>query len=116
MDSTAKQKLSTQIRRLVRQNDYQIDPHAYLHYPERQIGIDDILEVLKTGEVEDESPKTDESGLEKYQGEQRYIWYGVDIKDRVIRLIIKVQNGLLVISAVEAGPKKSEEVKKKFEE
>lgn len=116
MDLDAKKKFSTQIRRLVRQHDYQIDPHAYEDYPERNIGIDDILEVLKTGEVEDESPKTDESGLEKYQGEQRYIWYGVDIKDRIIRLIIKVQNGLLVILAVQAGPNKSEEIKKKLEE
>lgn len=116
MENDLKKSLTAQIKRLVRQLDYQIDPHAYKDYPERSIGVDDILEVLKTGEIENESPKTDENGLEKYRGEQRYVWFGIDIKDRVIRLIIKVQNGFLVISAAQAGPKKSEEIKKKFEE
>jgi hypothetical protein len=116
MDSEAKRELTFLVKRLIRQKDYLIDPHTYQDYPEREIGIDDILEVLKTGEIEGESPKIDASGLEKYRGEQRYIWYRMDIKDRVLRLIIKIKNGLLVISAAHPSEQKSAEIKKRFEE
>lgn len=116
MDSEVKKGLTSQVKRLVRTKEYQIDPHAYMDYPDRQIFIDDIIEVLKTGEIEDEAPNTNKDGIEKYTGEQRYVWYGLDIKDRVIRLIIKIKNGLLVISAAHPGEQKAEEMRRKLEE
>jgi hypothetical protein len=40
----------------------------------------------------------------------------MDIKDRIIRLVIKIKNGLLVISAAHPSEKKSDEIRKRFEE
>ena len=115
MDELVRKGLSRKIRALVRLGRYQIDSHAYADYPERKITIDDILEVLKVGEIEDEAPNVDKSEL-KYTGEQRYIWYGIDIKDRPIRLIIKVTSGVLVISAAHPSAKKARAMLERYKE
>ena len=37
------------------------------------------------------------------EGEDRYLWAGEDTADRVLRLVVVIQDDLVIISAVEAN-------------
>lgn len=103
-------KLTAKAKRLVREKEYEIDPHATDDYSEREIFVDDVLETLKTGSIISE--ESAEKGTSFYVGETRYRWIGQDIKDRVLRLIVlfkkfkrmhKEKEKLIVVSACEAN-------------
>ena len=51
MDEGLRKRLSRRVRQLVREHQYAIDPHSHEDYPQRKIGVDDILVVLKVGEI-----------------------------------------------------------------
>ena len=82
-------KLTNRAKKLFRENRYAIDPHATDDYPERNITAVDIIEAIKIGGVVDEG-KTGE-------GNDRYIWVGEDMADRVLRLVVVIRNNLIVV-------------------
>ncbi len=104
-------KLTAKVKRLVREREYDIDPHATENYPEREIFVDDVLETLKTGSIVSKED-ADEGRTSFYVGETRYRWVGQDIKDRVLRLIVlfkkftrmhKEKEKVIVVSACKAN-------------
>ena len=99
-------ELTAQVHHLVRQGKYQISYHALNDHPERNITAADIIEVLKIGSIADLELRI-VAGREKYEGAQRYRWFGEDERDRVLRLILVVKDNVIVISAVEATNRQS---------
>jgi len=100
-------RLSRQARSLVRAGKYIISEHALNDHPERDIKIEDILEVLKIGEAISEEPR-EVDGVEIYRGTQRYRWFGEDQNDRVLRLIVVIKANVVIISAAIATERQAE--------
>jgi len=98
------EKLTKKAKKLLRDGAYFIDRHATDDYPERMITAADIKEVIKIGSV---------VGVgNPGEGKDRYLWVGEDAGDRILRLVVVIQDDLIVISAVEANQTQTKDYRK----
>ena len=100
-------KLTVKAKRLVRAKRYMISRHAMDDHPERQITAADILECLKIGSAVALEPR-ELDGQTKYSGDNRFRWFGEDQKDRVLRLIVIIEEQTVVVSAAQATEKQTD--------
>lgn len=92
-------KLSKQVRSMVRKGNYAITDHVTKDHAERAIKKDDILEVLKTGEVTEHLPLIVRGKPQFFGTSDRYRWNGKDQKDRVLSILIVIENNVVVVHA-----------------
>ncbi|MGK5084172.1 hypothetical protein WDW37_12825 [Bdellovibrionota bacterium FG-1] len=100
-------ELTAKAKRLVRAQQYLISQHVMNDHPERLITAVDILECLKIGSAVALELR-EIGGQYKYSGNDRYRWFGEDQKDRVLRLIVIIEDQTVVVSAAEATEKQAE--------
>ena len=104
MNDAVRASLQKAVKKMLREGKYQISSHATDDYPEWNITAADIIECLKIGDLDRFEPR-EVDGVTKYLGSDRYRWYGQDQKDRVLRLIIAIDDEVITVSAAEAGNK-----------
>ena len=104
--------LSKQVRALVRKGSYVITDHVTKDHPERDIKKDDVLEVLKTGSITEHLPQMGEGKLQFSGRSDRYRWTGKDQKERVLSLLIVIEDNVVVVHADVATAKETEAYEK----
>ena len=97
-------KLSRQVRSMVRKGAYVISDHVTKGHPERDIKKDDIKQVLLTCDVVERLPLLVDGKPQFVGRSDRYAWIGKDQKDRVLKLLIVVEDNVVVVHASAATP------------
>ncbi len=93
--SDMRREVTALVKTKVKEDDFQISSHA-LSYKERGYSADDIKEALETGRA------VWSEGPDKY-GANRFRWYGYTSHQKAIRLIIAIDEKLVVVSASPAN-------------
>jgi len=103
--------LSRNVRTMIRAGKYVITDHVTKDHPERQIKKDDILEVLKIGNAIEHFPRFIDGKLQYSGHSERYKWVGEDQKDRILSLLITIENNVVVVHANQATTEEAKRYK-----
>src|SRR5690606_591162 len=101
-------ELSRMVRSMVRKGQFAITDHVTKDHPERDIKKDDVKQALLTGDIVEHLPLLVD-GKPQFSGRNdRYRWNGKDQKDRVLSLLIVIENNVVVVHANFATPEQAQ--------
>lgn len=104
--------LSRQVRSMVRKGFYVITDHVTKDHPERDIKKDDVKQALLTGDIVERLPLL-VGGKPQFSGRSdRFRWNGRDQKERVLSLLIVIENNVVVVHADLATPEQAQAYEK----